>query len=133
MRYLSAEEILILHAFVVDETGGSHGVRDIHLLQSIAHKPRSQFGGEELYQGVFIKAAILLEALANYHVFVDGNKRTAFAVAVRFLFLNGYDVTAVNDAVESAVLKVATKRMNVEALALWLKENSKKKSRRQKK
>ena len=126
MRYLSAEEILVLHAFVVDETGGSHGVRDIGLLQSIAHKPQSQFGGKELYRGVFKKAAVFLEAVVNYHVFVDGNKRTALITATRFLYLNGYELIATNIAVEKTILSVSTKKIDIEQLENWLKDNTKK-------
>ena len=125
MQYLSAEEILILHALVVDETGGSHGVRDVHLLASIAHKPQSQFGGNELYPNLHMKAAILLEAIANYHVFVDGNKRTSLITAARFLALNGYQFTATNADAEKTILAVATKKLDVKELASWLKKNSK--------
>lgn len=132
MRHLSAEEILVLHAFIVDETGGLHGIRDIPLLQSIAHKPQSRFGGRELYRGIFVKVAILLEALANYHVFIDGNKRTSFTVAARFLFLNGYEIGATNTDVETTVLAVATKQMSVEKLTVWLKKNSTKISKKKK-
>ena len=125
MRYLTAQEILILHALVVDATGGSHGVRDTALLASIAHKPSAKFGGKDLYPDVFLKAAVLLEAIANYHVFIDGNKRTSFIAAARFLYLNGYDVTASNKDVEKTVLSVATKKVGVEKLGRLLKENSK--------
>ena len=126
MRYLTAEGILILHALVVDETGGSHGVWETELLQSIAHKPQSQFGEKDLYPDIFTKAAVLLEAIANYHVFVDGNKRTSFIATARFLSLNGFEVTMSNHDVEEKVLAVATKHMNLEQIAAWLKKNSKK-------
>ena len=109
MRYLSAQDILILHALLVDETGGSHGIRDIGLLQSIEHKLKSSFVEKELYPGVFLKAAILLEAIANYHIFVDGNKRTAFVAAAHFLAVNGYEIMATNKDVEKTILSVAEK------------------------
>ena len=128
MRYLSAQDILILHALLVDETVGSHGIRDIGLLQSIEHKPKSSFGEKELYPGVFLKAAILLEAIANYHIFVDGNKRTAFVAAAHFLAVNGYEIMATNKDVEKTILSVAEKRLSVEKLSFWLKKNSKKKN-----
>ena len=114
----------MLHARVVDATGGSHGVREIELLQSIIVKPSAQFDGSELYLGVFKKAAILLEAIANYHVFVDGNKRTSFSAAAYFLHINGYELVASNKAVEKTVLAIATKRMDVDGLEKWLKKHS---------
>lgn len=126
MRYLTAEELLVLHALVVDEFGGSHGVRDIELLKSIIHKPRSSFGGKDLYPTLHQKAATLCEAIVNYHVFVDGNKRTALIAVARFLAVNDYELTATNKAVEKAILDVATKKMDTEVLARWLKTHSKK-------
>src|SRR3990167_1879714 len=98
MRYLLAQELLVLHALVVDETGGSHGVRDVGLLQSIVQKPQTRFDGKDLYRGIFVKAAVLLEAVINYHVFVDGNKRTGLISAARFLDINGYTLAATNKA-----------------------------------
>jgi len=124
MQYLTAQELLILHARVVDEAGGSHGVRDVGLLQAIILKPQAQFGGADLYPNVFRKAAVLLEAIANYHVFIDGNKRTALIASARFLYLNGYELKATNKAVEKAVLAVATKEMNTRGLESWLKKHS---------
>ena len=125
MRYLTAKEILVLHALVVDETGGSHGVRDVSLLASIAHKPQAEFSGKELYMGIFKKTAILLEAITNYHVFVDGNKRTALVGAARFLYLNEYELTATNKDAEKIVMRVANREIDMKQLTAWLKKNSK--------
>lgn len=128
MRYLSAQEILILHALVVDETGGRHGVRDIALLGSIAHKPQTKFGGKELYKGVFVKAAVLLEAVISYHVFLDGNKRTGLIAAGRFLSVNRYELAASNTEIETLALAVATKKIEIKDIAAWLKKHAKKTS-----
>ena len=124
MRYLAAQELLMLHARVVDATGGVHGVRDVGLLQSIIVKPSTQFGGKELYPGLFKKTAILLEAIANYHVFIDGNKRTSITAAAYFLYLNGYELSATNKAIEKTVLAVATKHMDLDTLEAWLEKHS---------
>ncbi len=131
MRYLSAQDMLVLHALVVDSTGGSHGVREPELLQSIAAKPAASFAGKELYPGTFLKAAVLLEAVANYHVFVDGNKRTSFIAASRFLYLNGYTFSPSNKEVEGFVLAVATKEKSITDIAAWLRKHSKKIKKRQ--
>ena len=126
MEYLSAEEILVLHSEIIDATGGSHGVRDVHLLAAIADKPRATFGGEDLYPHLFTKAAVYLESIVNYHVFIDGNKRTGFMACARFLFKNEYDVVALNTAVERFVLSVAKDKPDIKTIAAWLKKHSKK-------
>lgn len=126
MKYLTAEEILIIHARITDETGGSHGVRDVGLLASLVERPKSRFGGQEQYRGIFKKAAVYLDSLVRYHVFVDGNKRTAIAAGARFLFLNGYNLSATNKEVEKFVLKVAIEKLEIEEIAAWFRTHSKK-------
>jgi death-on-curing protein len=125
MRYLTAEEVLVLHALVIDEYGGSHGVREVALLQSIVHKPQAMFGGKDLYATLFDKAAAFCEVIVNFHVFVDGNKRTALIATARFLHVNGHELTATNTQAEKIILSVATKSVDVAALAAWLKKHSK--------
>lgn len=126
MRYLTGEEILILHNEVLEVSKGAHGVRDTHLLASIIEKPRTTYGGEELYTGVFTKAAVYLESIVNYHVFIDGNKRTGLIVCARFLYINGYTLTATNTQVEDCVISIATKKLEIADIASWLTLHSKK-------
>lgn len=126
MVYLDGEELLRLHKIVVDYAGGSHGVRDAHLLGSILVKPQMEFGGEELYPSIWEKAACYMESLAKYHIFVDGNKRTAVAATTRFLRLNGYQLAATNKGVEQFVIGIIVKRRSLPAIAVWLEKHSRK-------
>ncbi|MBI2024816.1 MAG: type II toxin-antitoxin system death-on-curing family toxin [Candidatus Harrisonbacteria bacterium] len=126
MKYLSGEEILVIHSEIIDRTGGSHGIRDAGLLVSIVEKAKMSFGGKELYQGVFNKAAAYLESLARYHIFIDGNKRIGIGASARFLFLNGLELTATNKEVENFVLEVVDKKFDLETIASWFKKHSRK-------
>lgn len=123
--YLTAEEILAVHSLIVEATGGSHGLRDVGLLESIIARPKAGFGGRDLHTDLFTKVAVFAEAITNYHVFVDGNKRTAFVATARFLVINGYEITATNKEVEKTMLAVAEKRTDEAKLAVWLKKHSK--------
>ena len=125
MRYLSAQELLIIHSEIIDQIGGLHGVKDIGLLQSIIEKPRARFDGKELYKGIFLKAAAYLQSLVQYHVFLDGNKRTAIGATARFLFLNGYELKATNKEIESFVLKIAVKKLDLRVISNWLQKHIK--------
>ena len=124
MKYLTVQDILVIHAKIIDATLGSHGVRDTHLLASIAEKPKMAIGGEDLYAGVFVKAAVYLESVVNYHVFIDGNKRTAFAVAVRFLDLQGYTCEFTRHEVVETMVGVVEGKYSMEEIALWLQKHS---------
>ena len=126
MRYLSCEDVLVIHARIIDKTGGMHGVRDINLLASVVERPKMQFGGKDLYPTVFDKAAVYFESCARHHAFVDGNKRTAAAIVVRFLYLNDYMFIATNKAVEKFVLDAVVEKFSLKSIASWFKKHSKK-------
>lgn len=125
MEYLSALDILAVHDRIIEETGGMLGVREPGLLQSIAHRPQTSFGGNDQFPDVFTKAAVSLEAIATYHVFLDGNKRTALSVAAIFLALNGYKTTFPVKESEAFMLAAAQRQKSLEEITAWLKKHSK--------
>ncbi|MGF1431155.1 type II toxin-antitoxin system death-on-curing family toxin [Kitasatospora sp. LaBMicrA B282] len=94
MKYLTVREVLDLAEFACQ--GQSVGVRDLGLLDSAVHRPRSEMFGIEAYTSLWEKAAALLQSLAINHPFVDGNKRTAWMCTVVFLDLNGSEMLAVD-------------------------------------
>ncbi len=123
-QYLTVAQILFLHARLIDETGGSHGLRDLGMLESAIARPQVTFGGEELYPDLFSKTAALMDSLINNHPFLDGNKRTGITAAGLFLRQNGYRLTATNPNLESFTLNVATNRPDVAEIAAWLQTHS---------
>lgn len=129
VQYLAAEDILVLHDRVIEETGGVHGMRDLGLLIAAAERPRTSFGSKELYPDAFLKAAALFESIARNHAFVDGNKRTAVLATARFLFINGYTLTTTNPELERFVLTAVVKKLSIEKIAVWLKRHSRRLSR----
>ncbi|MCA9350885.1 type II toxin-antitoxin system death-on-curing family toxin [Candidatus Saccharibacteria bacterium] len=126
IHYITANDIVAIHDMVIKEIGGKLGVREPGLLVSIAEKPKTAFGKSELYPDVFTKAAVLYEALCNYHVFIDGNKRTALLVMFRFLHINGYQLIATNEEAVSYTLFIAKKKPELNDIARWINSKSKK-------
>jgi len=124
MIYLTPEQVLFIHSRLVTETGGSHGVRDLGLLESAVARPRATFDGKELYPDLFTKTAALMDSLINNHPFLDGNKRTGITAAGLFLLLNGCKLTASPQELETITLRVAMEGMEVSALATWIRKNS---------
>jgi death-on-curing protein len=121
MIYLSAEQILFLHARLVAETGGSQGIRDLNLLLSAVNRPQASFDNQDLYPDLFLKAAALMDSLMRNHPFLDGNKRTGFAAATLFIKLNGYQLIVTNEEVIKFVLKVARSEHSIDEIADWLR------------
>ena len=124
MKYLRPEQVLFIHARMIAETGGEHGIRDLGLLQSAVSRPQAVFDGKDLYADVHSKAAALMESLVNNHPFVDGNKRTGIAAAALFLRANGYLLSASNQEVESFVLSIASGEKRFVDIAEWLRLNT---------
>ena len=124
MNYLSPEEIVAIHDEIIVATSGSLGLRESGLLEAIAAKPQASFGGQELYPDLFIKAAALYEAVCNYHVFIDGNKRTAVITLYRFLVINGYDLSATNLQLETETLLIVKQKPGLADIAIWISEHT---------
>jgi death-on-curing protein len=119
-RYLSLAEVLRLHGRIVDETGGSDGLRDLGLLESALAQPRQTFGGDDLYPSLAEKAAAAGVSLINNHPFVDGNKRIGHAVVEAMLMLNGFELSAGVDESEAEILAVATGQRSREQFRAWI-------------
>lgn len=124
VNYLTAHQILFLHARIIDETGGSHGVLDLALLESAVARPQSTFDRQDLYPGLFAKVAALMHSLICGHPFVDGNKRTGIAAAGLFVERNGYRVAASNEELEGFARRVACGDIEVGEIAAWLEGRS---------
>jgi len=43
MNYITPEQVLFIHYRIIEETGGSHGIRDLALLQSALARPMATF------------------------------------------------------------------------------------------
>jgi len=87
--YLTLREVLAIHALLVERYGGADGVRDMGAVEAALFRPQSGY-----YNDIIEEAAALTESLLINHPFVDGNKRTAFAVCYTFLDINGYTLNA---------------------------------------
>lgn len=119
MKYLTAEQVLFIHARLIEETGGAHGVLSLGLLQSAVARPQASFDGQDLYPDLFSKAAALFESLIGNHDFVDGNKRTAITAAGLFLRLNDYHLTASNQELEGFTLQCSQHLLSLDQMILW--------------
>lgn len=118
--------VLAIHDSMVELYGGSHGIRDVSLIQSAISRPQATFGGEDLYQTVFDKAAALFHSLLMNHAFVDANKRTSITAAAAFLHLNSYALEAKQEDFVSFPLKIEREHLSIEEISAWLERHSKK-------
>jgi len=123
MKWIALEAVLEIHNSVIESTGGSYGLRDENALESALFSPLATFDGRELYPGIFEKVAVLLYKIANNHPFLDGNKRTAFVVALTIFAVNGYEFKFTQDEVVSFMLSVARGDSDPRQICQWLKDH----------
>lgn len=116
-KFLSLDEVLELHADQISSFGGTPGVRDEGLLESALAQPQATFGGQFLHPTISEQAAAYLYHIAMNHPFIDGNKRTAFAVMDTFLRLNGCALNLTDDRAYDLVMRVARGTMTKEELS----------------
>ena len=119
-NFLSLAEVLAIHTDQIEKYGGSHGIRDPGQLESALFRPQSGYYDDEIQQ-----AAAVWESLSQNHPFIDGNKRTAFAVTYTFLLMNNILVTADADQIWQFLHKnYETGQMRYDFLHAWLQENT---------
>ena len=129
MRYLTLNEVLVLHERLIDIYGGSRGIRDLPALESALAQPMITFDGDELYPDLLAKASVLGFFLISNHPFLDGNKRVGHAAMEIFLVLNDYEIEANVDEQEQLILDVAAGKINRIELGKWLRTHTIKKKK----
>ena len=120
MKKLSKEQILMLHTQLIQQTGGSDGVRDYNLLDSALETPFQSFGGDELYPTIQAKAARLGYGLIKNHCMIDGNKRIGTHAMLVFLALNGIELKYMQKELYETILDVAAGKIEYEDLLQWV-------------
>lgn len=123
--FLTAADVLQIHAHQIQMYGGDVALRDLGLLQSAVAMPQAMFGGHYLHEFPAGMAAAYLFHIAKNHAFVDGNKRAALASSLVFLKLNGFELDAQDKQIEETVLAVACGHMSKDELGLWLSRHIK--------
>lgn len=120
MIVLSKELVLMLHQELIDETGGSAGLKDEGLLQSALVAPFQTYDNQDLFPSVYQKAARLGFGLASNHAFVDGNKRIGAHAMLVFLELNNIHIHYSQDELSNVFLEIASGDKGYEDLLSWI-------------
>jgi len=108
--------------------GGMPGLRDENLLESTLARPRQRYAYEPAADLAALAAAYGF-GLARNHPYNDGNKRVAFVAMAVFLGLNGYELTACDADVVTAIVALAAGEIDEEALSDWIRLHIAKKTR----
>jgi death-on-curing protein len=114
--------VLAMHDRLLAEHGGPAGMRDEGLLESALARPRQLFAYSD--PDLATLAAAYVAGIVRNHPFVDGNKRTGFMTGYVFLTRNGLQLIAPEAEATQAVLSLAAGKINEEAFAGWIRDNT---------
>lgn len=118
--FLDVEDVLELHARLIERYGGLDGLRDPGLLESAVAQPQATFGGQYVHESIVEMAAAYLFHLVANHPFVDGNKRVGLLAALVFLETNGYVADSPTEEFYELTMAVADGRLGKLEVIAWL-------------
>ena len=124
---ISVKEVEEIHKILIDNFGGSHGIRDLGSLESALARPFQSFGNEELYPSPILKAAALLESILINHPFVDGNKRIAYVLMRILLMADKLDIVASQNEKYTFVIGASKGDFRFDEIKIWLTKHVSKK------
>ena len=114
MFFPDFDEVLLIHAEIIKETGGSDGLRDAGSLDSALKATDNRFNYET--KDLAKLGATYAYHLSQAHAFIDGNKRIAAVVAELFLHVNGAKLNATNEEIVQIFLTIAAGELSREAV-----------------
>lgn len=105
--YFDLKHAIQTHDKIIEISGGSLGMRDYGLLESIIEHVRN----DDYYPTIIDKLTHIVYSVAMNHAFTDGNKRSAIALGGFFLEINGYG------------RRLGTFIIEMENIVLWVAQN----------
>jgi len=122
MKTLTIDQLIMFHKKITNASGGSHGIKDLGLIESALNRCNATFDGDDLYPTVIEKISVTTVSLVKNHGFVDGNKRVGVSVMLILLSLNGIDIKYTQDELIELGLGLASGKLNEENILGWIKE-----------
>jgi death on curing protein len=116
-RFITIEEVAVIHDAQLAAFGGQAGIRGQDLLLSAVSMPEQSYGGEFLHSYPFGMAAAYCFHIAENQPYIDGNKRTALQCGLEFLKLAGYEIDDPENMLYDAMIKVGTHQLSKDGLA----------------
>jgi death-on-curing protein len=117
---IDIQDVIRIHEILIDNFGGSKGVRDRGLLESAISRPFQTFDKVDLYSNPVEKAAALIESVLINHPFVDGNKRIGYVLMRLLLIEFGFDIIAAEEEKYDFVIKIAEGKYHRAEIIEWI-------------
>ena len=123
LRHVDIEDAIVAHGKIIARAKTRAGVRDFALLHSAVERPKATYAGRDLYPTIWAKAAALLQSLCMNHPFTDGNKRTAWTMTHKFLWMNSYVLRSTRFEAADFMVHVDNEKPDFKKIASWLRSH----------
>ncbi len=120
-KWIRGDVVLAIHRRQLAEHGGIDGIRDAGLLESALARAQNLWAYSDPKPDIAALAASYAFGIIKNHPFLDGNKRTGYAVCRSFLILNGHDIDATQEQKYEAFLAVASSDLDETGLVEWIR------------
>jgi death on curing protein len=121
-NWVTEAQAIHLNKALVDKTGEPHKLIDRNKLASALDRPQNTEAYSSVTVDVFDLAAEYVYGIANNHPFINGNKRTAYAVGAAFLRMNGYRPKGRHDAAADVVIGLVNKTATTKDMATFFRQ-----------
>ena len=111
-----------VHNKLVDDFGGGQGIRDLGGLEAALDRPYATFDQQDLYPTTIEKATAIFESIIINHPFIDGNKRTAYALMRLTLIEGNFDLIASQNEKYEFTIAASKGEIGFDDIKQWLNE-----------
>lgn len=122
---ITFKRALEIHSILIDYFGGTLGVRDHSLLQSVLNCPYQTSNQIELYPTAVEKSAVIIESIITNHPFIDGNKRTGYVLARLTLMKDQLDLIAELEEKYWLIMKISAGELEYDQIRRWIQAHIK--------
>ncbi|GAB3556711.1 type II toxin-antitoxin system death-on-curing family toxin [Spirosoma fluminis] len=123
MIFPGLADVLASHKRIIEQSGGSFGMRYHDLVDSALAQPFATFDGNDFYPTLIDKAALTDYLLISNHPFIDRNKRIGHAIMEVVLVMNGLELKASVAEQEHVILQVADGKLTREQFTDWVRQH----------
>ena len=124
MFYFSIDDIIVLHSKLIEDFGGTDGIRDRGMLESAVSTPLQTFDGSDLYPFETEKLARLSYGLVMDHPFFDGNKRIAALVLDLGLSANSLELKVTDQEMIDEFIGLVSGKIAFDEFLSWVEKLS---------
>lgn len=122
MKSITIEQVLYIQRKSIEIHGGTHGIKNIGLIESSLNSGLATFSGEDLYPTIEDKISMKSYSFIKNHGFEDGNKRVGITVLLVLSKLNGINLKYTQKELIELGLGIAEGRLDKKDIKRFLVE-----------